>query len=213
MLSSPLPRDRSRWPGDLTSGGEVALVAGLALTRLFGLSALLCIPPLMPSVCTRPRSVVGFGADTATRGRAALGESSSGCVGVALPGLDLLAADRGVILPFPTVALSPSSSCRRRGASLGGSDLTVAVFDKVGLAAGVVVPATRGVSGDFAVLPVLPAASEGLKGRLLMLERSADIADPCYESHMWDLVLLLAPKTPTSGLPLDFRVCWLSNRR
>lgn len=102
---------------------------------------------------------------------------------MALPALDNLAADLGVTLPFATASLPPTSSCRTRGATLGGSDRTVAVLDEVGRVAGVVDVATRGVSGERAVFG---AATPGFSGRLLLVldERSADIADPCYEDHI-----------------------------
>ena len=180
MLSSPF--DKSKCPGDRTNGGDVARCEEALPTRLFGLLILPDMPMPTPSPTVLAlRSAVTFGADTF--GLLAFGDSSSVWVGVALPALDNLAADRGVTLPLATASLPATSSCRTRGATLGGSDRTVAVLDIVGLVAGAVGAATRGVSGDRVVLG---AATAGFSGRLLLVldERSADIADPGYEDGM-----------------------------
>ncbi|KAI7627905.1 putative DNA-directed polymerase kappa, partial [Hortaea werneckii] len=120
---------------DRTNGGDVARCDEALPTRLFGLLILPDMPLPTPSpIVLALRSAVTFGADTF--GLLAFGDSSSVWVGVALPALNNLAADRGVTLPLATASLPATSSCRTRGATLGGSDRTVAVLDIVGLVAG-----------------------------------------------------------------------------
>ena len=122
-----------------------------------------------------PEVVVAFAADFSL-GLAVL----SACLGelLALPGLEVRADDRGVILPFASTSLSGVIACFAFG--VGGSDLTVGagrgLADFVG---GVALPltATRGVIG---VRAVRVDASEGFRGRLALLDRSEAIGPDRY---------------------------------
>lgn len=101
--------------------------------------------------------------------------SSSSSVGVALPALDFLAEERGVMFPVTSASFPKVLSCFTLGVTRGGSDLAaIGVFKAVERAVGVGFPATRGVSG---VLATRVEASVGLRGRALLFVRSDDIAD------------------------------------
>lgn len=89
----------------------------------------------------------------------------------ALSTLEDRADERGVILPFASTTLTGVLVALARG--VGGSDLAADVgLGVADLVDGVALAATRGVSG---VRGVRFDASEGLRGRVVLLDRSTDI--------------------------------------
>lgn len=103
---------------------------------------------------------------------------------VALPGLDIRAADRGVTLPFASTSLSGAIACFAFG--VGGSDRTVGVDrGPDDFAGGVALPltATRGAIG---VRAVRVDASDGFSGLLVLVDRIDSEAIAPFRYHVID---------------------------
>ena len=177
-------------PGDRTKGGERPILGLLSLTTLFGLltrdfgtprlgprlnplTALFL--PMGPSPSAPPfRDLASFGVSSFA------GELDP----LRTPTLDLLADERGVILPLLAGSFAGVTSCAlTRGDSNGARAATrgAAGLAVVGVAVDVVValPAMRGVRGVLEVA-VLVEASVGFNGRLL---RSVDIVGHHHRLH------------------------------
>lgn len=102
----------------------------------------------------------------------------SGCLGelFALPGLDVRAEDRGVMLAFVRTSLSGVLVCFALG--VGGSDLIVGVArEPAGLVGGVALPLTA-TRGAFGVRAVRVDANDGLSGRLVLDDLSEEAIGP-----------------------------------
>lgn len=162
-----------------------------------------------------PDVVVTFAADFG-RGLAVLSDGLGELF--ALPGLDVLAEDRGVILTFVSTSLSGVLVCFALG--VGGSDLIVGVArEPVDLLGGVALPltATRGAIG---VRAVRVDAKDGLNGRLVLVDLSEEAIGPCR--YKW-FCICVAKRDPmllssclcnaSLGLKFDQLLCIFLSRR
>lgn len=153
--------------------GDCALL--VSLTKAFGLAdkALPSALPLKVALLLRSLDTdVTYGPDFG-RGLAFLSDTLGELF--ALPGLDVRAADRGVMLPFASTSLSCAPACFALG--VGGSDRIVGVpldFEG-GVAEPLLAIATRGAIG---VRAVRVDAREGLSGRLVLDGRSDEAIGP-----------------------------------